>query len=80
MGGVAGVRRGKLAGLPEGNEVGETVDKLGEGGDDEGVQRRNRRGPKGDPQGEIGGVRTRLRPHRGGDVGEVPDQWLGLYD
>jgi len=54
--------------LPESDEVGETVQKLGEGADDEGVQRGRHRGPKGG----IGGMRARIGTHRGGDAGDLP--------
>jgi len=48
------------------------VEELREGSENEGVQRRNRpdrRDPC--PEEDMGGLRTRLGTHRGGDAGDA---------
>jgi len=58
--------RGELARLPEGDEVCKAVEQADEGGQDEGVQRRE--GPG------LGGVEVGRCPQVGGDAGDAGGQ------
>ncbi len=57
---------GQLAGLPEADEVFEAVEQAGEGGEDEGVQRRDDAG--------FGIVAIDLRTDASGEAGDVVGQ------
>lgn len=73
-GGVCGMGRGKLAGVPEVEQVAEAGKEAGEAGEDEDVQGRDRPGP----QGEVGGLAVSFRAQGGKGAGGAWGQGGGL--